>query len=191
MKNLYIIAGPNGAGKTTASYTILPDILNCREFVNADEIAKGLSPFNPDNIGIQAGRLMLSRMNELLESNVSFAIETTLATKTYKEVIQKAQQKGYDVILLFLSLNSINLAIKRVKTRVGEGGHNIAEEVIKRRFKSGLTNFFKIYISTVDKWMLIDNSGDKFLVVAEGSKSNIRIANEKIWKTIKGEYDEE
>ena len=134
MKKFYIIAGPYGAGKTTASYTILPDKLDCREFVNADEIAKGLSPFNSDNLGIQAGRLMLSRMNELLKAGDSFAIETTLAMKTYKEVIQTAKSKGYEVILLFLSLNSITLAIKRVKTRVAEGGHNIPGEVIKRRF---------------------------------------------------------
>ena len=133
------------------------DILDCKEFVNADEIVKGLSPFFSDNLGIQAGRLMLSRMNELLKAGDSFAIETTLATKTYKEIIQNAQHNGYEVILLFLSLNSINLAIKRVKTRVAEGGHNIPEEVIKRRYKSGLSNFFKIYISIVDEWIFIDN----------------------------------
>lgn len=111
MKKIYIIAGPNGAGKTTASYTILPEIFDCHEFVNADEIARGLSPFNPEGVGIQAGRLMLKRINELLEKGKTFAFETTLATKSYQSLIVQAQALGYEVILLFLALNSTELAI--------------------------------------------------------------------------------
>ena len=132
MKNIYIIAGPNGAGKTTVSYTILPEIFNCDEFVNADEIAKGLSPFNPDAIAIKSGRMMLQRINDLLANNKSFALETTLATKSYTSLIRKAKSKGYTITLLFLSLDSIELAINRVSIRVKEGGHHIPTDVIKR-----------------------------------------------------------
>lgn len=133
MKNIYIIAGPNGAGKTTASYTILPEIFNCDEFVNADEIAKGLSPFNPDAVAIQSGRMMLQRINYLLANDKSFALETTLSTKSYASLIKKAKSKGYKITLLFLSLDSIELAINRVSIRVKEGGHNIPTDVIRRR----------------------------------------------------------
>ncbi|KIA98345.1 zeta toxin, partial [Flavobacterium sp. KMS] len=133
-KNLYIIAGCNGAGKTTASFTILPEILNCKEFVNADEIAKGLSPFQPEKVAFEAGRIMLHRINELLSNNEVFAFETTLATKSYKSKVILAQEKGYKVILLFFWLQDVNLAIERVRTRVQEGGHNIENDVIRRRY---------------------------------------------------------
>jgi len=133
-KNLYVIAGCNGAGKTTASFTILPEILNCKEFVNADEIAKGLSPFQPKKVSFEAGRIMLNRINELLETNQNFAFETTLATKSYKSKIIKAKKENYNVTLLFFWLETVDLAIERVKTRVIEGGHNIETEVIKRRY---------------------------------------------------------
>ena len=139
-KNLYIIAGCNGAGKTTASFTILPEILNCKEFVNADEIAKGLSPFQPEKVSFEAGRIMLRRINELLESNENFAFETTLATKSYKSKVLEAKSKNYNVTLLFFWLQNVDLAIERVKTRVLEGGHNIELDVIKRRYVNGIKN---------------------------------------------------
>lgn len=132
MHNLYIISGCNGAGKTTASFTVLPEMLNCREFVNADEIARGISPFKPESVAIQAGKIMLSRIEELLLQRVDFAIETTLTTKSYLNTIKKAKALGYQVTLLFFWLNDVELAIERVKMRVLEGGHNIPEEVIKR-----------------------------------------------------------
>src|ERR1700757_2748417 len=118
MPNLYIIAGCNGAGKTTASYTILPDLFNCREFVNADMIAAGLSPFNPESVSLEAGRIMLQRIQELLEANVDFAFETTLATRSYVSYIKKAEEKGYKVTLLYLWLPSPETAIERVTKRV-------------------------------------------------------------------------
>ena len=189
MNKLYIIAGPNGAGKTTASYTILPEIFNCREFVNADEIAKGLSPLNPDSVGMQAGRIMLSRINELLNSKASFAFETTLATKSYVRLVERAQKLGYEVILLFLSLKSPELAIKRVETRVKEGGHNIPVEVIKRRFSNGLRNLFQLYIPTVNSWMLIDNSKPEFNVIATGDEKQISVEDESVWDQLKKEYE--
>ena len=132
--NIFIIAGCNGAGKTTASFTILPEMLNCKEFVNADEIARGLSPFQPEHVSFQAGRIMLERINELLESGVDFAFETTLTTLSYINTITLAKEKGYTINLLYFWLNDVNLAIERVKTRVSEGGHSIPEETIRRRY---------------------------------------------------------
>ena len=148
-KNLYIIAGCNGAGKTTASFTILPEILDCKEFVNADEIAKGLSPFQPEKVSFEAGRIMLNRIKDLIAEDVNFAFETTLATRSYKNRIIQAKEKGYRVTLLFFWLQNIELARERVKTRVLEGGHNIEPEVIARRYIRGIKNLFDIYLPIV------------------------------------------
>lgn len=189
-KRLYIIAGPNGAGKTTASYTILPEIFECFEFVNADEIAKGLSPFNPENVSIQSGRIMLERIDELVRLEKSFAFETTLSTRSYVTLIAEAKEKNYEVILLFLSLNAVDLAIERVRNRVKEGGHNIPEEVIKRRFEKGLFNFFNRYQNVVDSWMLIDNSSNHFEFIAAKSYDTIDIQNELVWNQLKSKYHE-
>lgn len=149
---LYIIAGCNGAGKTTASFNVLPSILDCNEFVNADEIAKGLSPFDPDSMAIPAAKIMLQRIEKLLCSGKTFAIETTLAAKSYRNLVVKAQEKGYLVILLFFWLESQETAQKRVSQRVSEGGHNIPKEVIIRRYYSGLKNLFEIFIPIVNYW---------------------------------------
>ncbi len=173
-KNLYIIAGCNGAGKTTASYTILPEILDCKEFVNADEIAKGLSPFQPETVSFEAGRIMINRINELLKENESFAFETTLSTKSYKNKIIKAKKQGYVITLLFFWLNNIELAKERVKTRVKEGGHNIPEDVIERRYLKGIYNLFDIYLPIVDGALIFDNSFGKHELIAQ------KIGTEKI-----------
>ncbi len=188
MKNLYIIAGPNGAGKTTLSYTILPEIFECEDFVNADEIARGLSPFNPDKAAIKAGRLMLERIAELLDTDQSFAFETTLSTRSYVNLIKKAKKKDYEVILLFLTLESVNLAIERVEIRVNEGGHNIPLETIKRRYEIGLKNLFQLYIPIVDKWMLVDNSGSSFEFIAEGAGTELIIRSEEKWSYLSRDY---
>ena len=178
-KNLYIIAGCNGAGKTTASFTILPEILDCKEFVNADEIAKGLSPFQPQKVSFEAGRIMLHRVNELLSMKENFAFETTLATKSYKSKVINAQKNNYTVTLLFFWLQNVDLAIERVKSRVFEGGHNIETEVIRRRYKNGINNLFDIYISIVDEVMIFDNSGGKPELIAEKLlESEVNIINE-------------
>ena len=166
-KSLYIIAGCNGAGKTTASFTILPEILNCKEFVNADEIAKGLSPFQPETVAFEAGRIMLYRVNELLKDGKTFALETTLATKSYKPKILEAQKNGYKVRLLFFWLNDVELAINRVATRVAEGGHNIPTDVIERRYVNGIKNLFDIYLPIVDEATIVDNSVDELVIFAE------------------------
>ena len=189
-KNLYIIAGCNGAGKTTASFTILPEILNCKEFVNADEIAKGLSPFQPEKVSFEAGRIMLRRINELLETDQNFAFETTLATKSYKSKIAEAKQKNYNVTLLFFWLQNTDLAIERVRIRVLEGGHFIETDVIRRRYINGIKNLFEIYLPIVDEVMIFDNSEGKHdLIVEKGFETDISILNEKKFNKLKSYYD--
>lgn len=158
MPNLYIIAGCNGAGKTTASFNVLPHTLNCMEFVNADGIAKGISPFAPESVAIQAGKLMLERIETLLSEGVSFAVETTLATRSYKSLVRRVHDKGYKVHLLFFWLESPEVASSRVEKRVAEGGHGIPTETIHRRYYSGLRNLFEIFVPIVDYWALFDNN---------------------------------
>lgn len=185
MPTLYIIAGCNGAGKTTASLTILPELLNINEFVNADEIAKGLSPFQPDNVAIEAGRIMLKRLDDLIEQQIDFAFETTLASKTFVHLIKKARLARYSIHLVFYWLESVELAIERVKIRVAEGGHNIPTETIIRRYHAGLLNFRNIYSPFVDRWMVFDNSGSEPDPIAKGGVSEtITIFNQEKWQKI-------
>jgi len=173
MPNLYLIAGCNGAGKTTASFAILPEMLGCKEFINADEIARGLSPFQPEKAAIDAGRIMVHRMEEMLKQQQDFAIETTLATKTYVKFIKKAQKEGYFVTLLYFWLNSPELAIRRVEDRVRSGGHNVPIEIIRRRYKAGARNLFTLYTPISDYWMVIDNSENPFKIIIEGKKEMV------------------
>lgn len=172
-KKLYVIAGCNGAGKTTASFFLLPNVLGCKEFINADEIAKGLSPFQPEKVSIEAGRIMLHRIDELLNQEKDFAFETTLSSKTYAQTILKAQSKGYFVTLLFFWLNSVELAKKRVKVRVREGGHNIPEEVIERRYERGIKNLLDIYLPICDNTMVFDNSDTTPVLVLQQIKNDL------------------
>lgn len=186
MPNLYIIAGCNGAGKTTASYTVLPEILNCEEFINADEIARGISPFNPNKVAIEAGRIMLRKIDEFIEKRIDFAFETTLSSKSYLNTIEKASNNGYGITLLFLWLESVELAIARVKARVEEGGHDISDKVIRRRYYSGIRNLFDLYIPVCDYWMITNNSEPNLELIAEGNnKSIIRIDNNSIFEQMK------
>ena len=171
-KNLYIISGCNGAGKTTASYTVLPEVLHCKEFVNADEIARGLSPFNPESVAIEAGRLMLQRIEDLLVKDESFSIETTLATKSYINLVRRAQVKGYTVRLLFFWLNSPELALQRIAERVAKGGHNIPEPIVRRRYVAGICNLFRLFMSEVDSWEIYDNSKYPAVQIASGRKDD-------------------
>jgi predicted ABC-type ATPase len=189
-KNLYIIAGCNGAGKTTASYTILPEIIDCKEFVNADEIARGLSPFQPEKVAIDAGRIMLKRINELINEDENFAFETTLSTKSYRNKILLAKEKGFTVTLLFFWLQNVELAKERVRIRVIEGGHNIDSQTIDRRYYKGIENLFNIYLPIVDGALILDNSEGKHELIAEKTIDNdlIIIENNK-FKMLKKHYD--
>jgi predicted ABC-type ATPase len=188
MPKMYIISGCNGSGKTTASYTLLPDLLDCREFVNSDEFAKSLSPFDPSAASITASRYMLMKINYLLGRYEDFSIETTLATRSLVKIIGEAHSVGYEVTILYFWLNSPELAIQRVRDRVAAGGHNIPDAVVRRRYTMGLQYFFDTYRPICDRWILADNSKSNFTVVAEGSKQYSYIRdNDKynlIWNTI-------
>ncbi len=189
---LYIIAGCNGAGKTTASFTILPEVLGCKEFINADEIAKGLSPFQPESVAMQAGRIMLARMEELLQKGETFAFETTLATKSYKQKIEWAQANGYEVTLLFFWLDSPNMAKKRVAQRVAEGGHSIPTETIERRYHNGIANLFAIYMDMVDICYIFDNSEGERTPIAKKYKGEKEIIyNTDLYNQMKKSYEKE
>jgi predicted ABC-type ATPase len=185
MANLYIISGCNGAGKTTASYTVLPEILNCREFVNADEIAKGLSPFQPETVALQAGRIMLERIDDLLKSKKDFAFETTLASRSYVNTVKVAKKLGYSVTLLYFWLASPEMAKERVKQRVERGGHNIPEETIISRYYSGIKNLFELYMPVVDGWIIVDNSETPFELIAKCENPNLEIFNILTFNLIK------
>ncbi|GAB4058111.1 zeta toxin family protein [Uliginosibacterium sediminicola] len=156
-RKIVIIAGPNGAGKTTFAREFLPQEAHCPIFINADLIAAGLSPFAPEAVAVKAGRIMLAEMGEKLQAGQSFAFETTLSGLSYARQIPQWQALGYEVKLFFLSLPDVEMAISRVATRVSQGGHNIPEEVIRRRFNAGLRNFHDTYKNLVDDWMLYDN----------------------------------
>lgn len=189
-KNLYIIAGCNGAGKTTASYTILPEIIECKEFVNADEIAKGLSPFQPEMVSFESGRIMINRINDLLKENESFAFETTLSTRSHKNKILKAKEQGYTVTLLFFWLDNIELAKERVKIRVKEGGHHIPEDVIQRRYLKGIYNLFDIYLPIIDNVLIFDNSYGKHDLIAQKIiTEELDILNKNKFSHLKEYYD--
>ena len=185
MPNLYIIAGCNGAGKTTASYIVLPQLFECKEFVNADNIAAGLSPFNPESVALAAGRIMLERVNVLMNEGVDFAFETTLSTKSYVSLIAKAKAMGYTVTLLYFWLSSPEVAIERVAKRVSNGGHHIPDDVVKRRYYRGIKNLFNLYIPICDNWTIISNMDIKVKLVVEKVQGSSRIIlNDDIWKEI-------
>ena len=185
MPRLYIISGCNGAGKTTASYSLLPEMLDCKEFVNSDEFAKGLSPFDPSKASIQASRYMLMKIRYLLKRHEDFAVETTLATRTLLKTVKSAQAAGYTVTLLYFWLNSPELAVERVRARVEAGGHNIPEETIRRRYNTGIYYFFNLYAPISERWILADNSQIPFRVIAEGSKDEvINIRDEETYNVI-------
>jgi predicted ABC-type ATPase len=157
-KRLIVLSGCNGAGKTTAAYALLPDLLNCWEYVNADEIAKGLSPFRIEQVALESGRIMLQRIQTLLSQHSSLAIETTLSTKSYKNLFRDAKNRGYEITLLYFWLNAVNLAKERARSRVSNGGHHIPDEVIERRYIRGIQNLFNIYLPIADEVLIFDNS---------------------------------
>ena len=170
MPHLYIISGCNGSGKTTSSYSMLPEMLECRQWVNSDEFAKALSPYNPSAASVRASRYMLMKVNYLIEHGETFSIETTLATRTLLKIAARAQAAGYEVTVLYFWLSSPQMAIDRVRRRVASGGHSIPEEVIKRRYYMGLDYLFNYYIPACDHWILADNSTAPFKVIAQGNK---------------------
>jgi len=167
-KKIVIIAGPNGAGKTTFALEFLPREANCPDFINVDLIAAGLSPFDPDRVAIRAGRLMVEEITRRVRDGSSFAFETTLSGRHYAGMIPRWRAAGYHVKLIFLSLPTADLAVARVAGRVAQGGHNVPESIVRRRFDRGLHNFHNIYRTLVHSWVLYDNSGIIPRLIASG-----------------------
>ena len=167
-KKIVIIAGPNGAGKTTFAREFLPKEAGCPDFINVDLIAAGLSPFAPEKAALRAARLMLEEIRRRVSKGQSFAFETTLSGRNYARLIPAWRAAGYHVKLIFLSLPSPDLAVARVATRVAQGGHSVPEDVVLRRFESGLRNFHEVYRPLVNSWMLYDNSVTPHRFIAGG-----------------------
>ena len=167
-KKIIIIAGPNGAGKTTFANEFLPNEADCINFINADLIAAGISPYSPETASFKAGRIMLQEIDSYVKNKQSFAFETTLSGRHYATRIPAWKSASYKVILLFLSLDTEKTAIARVRQRVLAGGHNIPDDTIRRRFKSGMENFNNLYCSIVDEWSLYNNSGPSPVLLDEG-----------------------
>jgi len=169
---LLIIAGPNGAGKTTTAMHLLPNVLHIKHFVNADLIAKGLSPFDPVQANWNATKIMVERMRQLTEQRETFAVETTLASRSFVSVVERCKQAGYITELLFIALSDAELAKKRVALRVSQGGHDVPDDVIERRFYLGLKNFFELYMKQIAKWSFAENTESGVVTIAEESPKN-------------------
>jgi len=174
-----------GAVKTTASETILPELLNCREFVNADNIARGRSPFNVEAVAFDAGRIMLNRIKELLEDGVDVAIETTLSTRSFVSMVHEAHRRDYKVTLIYVWLENYELAIDRVAKRVSKEGHHVPSDTIKRRYERGIRNLIHLLIPIVDYWIVTNNSNEALEEIASGEKLLAHtITNEYRWEQI-------
>jgi predicted ABC-type ATPase len=170
-QRVIIIAGPNGAGKSTFAREFLPNEADCPVFVDADLIAAGISPFNPDLAAWRAGRLMLQEIGGHVRRGETFAFETTLAGRIYARLIPGWRTAGYKVHLVFLRLDAAELAVERVRVRVDQGGHNVPEHVIRRRYEQGWSNFVEVYRPLVDSWQLYDNSGELPQLLETGSNA--------------------
>ncbi|GHT10914.1 hypothetical protein FACS1894170_03790 [Planctomycetales bacterium] len=155
---LIVIGGPNGAGKTTCAMTLLPEFFQVKHFVNADLIANGISPFDSSLAEIQAAKVMVRQMHELRDHRENFAIETTLASKSIAVFIRSCKTVGYDTSLIYVALDSVETALRRVALRVKKGGHNIPEETVRRRYQRSIKNLFAIYMPIVDHWAIMDNT---------------------------------
>lgn len=189
MPRLFIISGCNGSGKTTASYMLLPELLDCSEFVNSDEFAKSLAPFHPESAYITASRYMLRKSQYLFEKREDFCIETTLATRSLIKMVRSAQEQGYFVTVVYLWLRNPEIAVQRVAARVEAGGHDVPPDVIRRRYYAGLQYFFDTYAPVCDKWILVDNSETQFNIVAEGTRKGTTVRDVDLYQQIISSYD--
>jgi predicted ABC-type ATPase len=188
--SVVVIAGPNGAGKSTIAPLILRGPLNVREFVNADDIARGLSPFNIDGAAVAAGRIMLARMRDLARQRVSFAFETTLASRSFAPWLKDLQQDGYAFHLVYLWLESPETALARVAGRVRMGGHSIPPETIRRRHHGGVCNFFDLYKPIATTWAVFDGARADLPLVAEGEDGRPPgIQDARQWSLMRGAHD--
>jgi len=184
MPTLYIIAGPNGSGKTTFAKEFLPYYAKCSNFVNADLIALGLSPFSPASVNIKAGKLLLKEIDQFIAHKVDFAFETTLSGKAYISLFKEAKAKGYRITVFYLSIPSNKLAQERVKQRVKEGGHHVPIVDINRRFNRSWQNFINLYMPLTDSWLLLDNSMLKPIEVAKCDHGKVEVLNKFLYKEL-------
>jgi predicted ABC-type ATPase len=181
-----VVAGPNGAGKTTLAPSLIRDDYGLMEYVNADSIAHGLAAFSPESVAFEAGRIMLRRIHTLGAQNLSFAFETTLASRSYARLIKNLRANGYEFNLIYLSLSSPDLAVQRVHERVRKGGHDVPEEVIRRRYIKGARNFFSVYSGLADTWGMYDNSslGNPVEIATKNKNTRPRILREDLWRRL-------
>lgn len=183
-KNVYIIAGPNGAGKTTFAIKFLPEYARCPNFINADLIANGLSPFSPGAAAIKAGKLVLEQIREFTKKRVDFAFETTLSGKLYVNMFKSFKEKGYKIHIFFLWVPDSGLVVSRIKNRVAQGGHDVPVRDVLRRFNRSISNFFKIYQSLADSWMLFNNAGLTPILIAESKNGKVNIVDVSSYNSI-------
>ena len=182
--NVYIVAGPNGTGKTTFAREFLPNYAKCPNFVNADLIAQGLSPFNPRIAAIKSGKLVLNRIEEFSGSGADFGFETTLSGRMHLNMFRRLKGRGYRVHLFFLWLPGVELSLLRIKDRVTEGGHDVPAADVRRRFTRSISNFFNTYCSLADTWMLFDNSGASPVLAAKGYNRAVIVENAELFEKI-------
>lgn len=183
--NLYLIAGPNGAGKTTFAREFLPRYARCNQFVNADLIAGGLSPFAPEVVAIKAGRVLLEEIRAMAKKRCDFAFETTLSGRTYLKFFKKLKGENYSIHLFYLWVCDLNLAYQRITSRVRAGGHDVPREVVRRRFDKGLANFFRFYEPLFDSWIFLDNSGLTPRLIASKRKGKIETMDHELFARIR------
>lgn len=176
-----VIAGPNGAGKSTAAPFLLKGALGVLEFVNADQIAVGLSAYSPETVSFEAGRIMLRRLHELASSGSSFAFESTLSSRTFAKFLRDCKDRGYRVILFYVTLPSSDLAVQRVALRVKQGGHNIPTDDVHRRFKRSLNNLFELYLPLSDRWSVLDNASGRLETIASGTPRRHAVKDSEKW----------
>ena len=183
-KNIYIIAGSNGSGKTTFAKKFLPDYVKCKNFINADLIAQGLSPFSPQVAAMKAGRLVLEQIQDFVRKNVDFAFETTLAGRSYIRLLKDIKTKKYYLHLFYLWIPTPELAIGRIKDRIASGGHDVPAQDVKRRFYRGTYNLFKYYKPLLNSWLLFDNSDSVPRLIAEEKDGEITVRNKELFENI-------
>ncbi len=183
--NLIVLGGPNGAGKTTAAPALLKGTLKVTEFVNADTIAQGLSGFEPEASAMEAGRVMLRRLDQLASRRVDFAFESTLASRSFAPWITRLTKSGYAFRLIFLWLPTVELSLERVAERVRSGGHDVPEETVRRRYRRGIDNFLSLYRPLATSWRVYDNSGAQGArLISEGRGRRTEVLDVEIWREI-------
>jgi predicted ABC-type ATPase len=183
--HIVILSGPNGAGKSTAAPALLPGVLGIAEFVNADTIARGLSEFDPESKSLAAGRIMLRQLHELVGARASFAFETTLASRSFAVWLRPLLATGYQLTVFYLWLSAPEIAVDRVRDRVASGGHHIPENVIRRRYERGISNFFAVYQPLATGWFVYDNSLRDLRLIAHGRGDETEVVEQATWARIR------